>query len=171
MYTLLVKMLCLLQNSDIFNHLGLCFHFGGGLFVFGAIFRRCPKSYSWINFGREMTFYVLGDRFYSCRWYKSLPFVQICMEHTSKSCQYYQFPAMWADQEGTFIDVLAWNFIWIMVLFLKAKWENHAFYCGDSAILLSSILLRVYIFGYRMGLLFLNARYNGYSYFKDELIG
>lgn len=129
-------------------------------YFFGTIFRKdTQKSYSWISFGRKMfvlhAVSVLGILITLLIIIHSHLFeYKYVWEHTSKSLPtYYQFSAMWSGQEGSTLLWMFWHGILGCILIFKAKeWESPVLSIVALAqVLLGSMLLGIYIFGYRMG--------------------
>lgn len=117
------------------------------------------KAFPWISFGRKAfilhaisVFGVLiclltiihGHYFeYKYVW-----------EHSSKDLPYYyQFSSMWSGQEGSTLLWMFWHGVLGTVLIFKAKdWESPVLSIVALAqVMLGSMLLGVYIFGYKLG--------------------
>jgi len=129
-------------------------------YLFATIYRDdTKKSISWVSFGRKMfilhavavlgivaTFlFIIHGHFFEYKY---------VWEHTSKSLPtYYQFSAMWSGQEGSTLLWMFWHAVLGCVLIVKAKeWESPVLTIVALAqVLLGSMLLGIYIFGYRLG--------------------
>lgn len=129
-------------------------------YFFATFFRaEQQKSYAWINFGRKafvlhavavlgvilsLLLIIHGQYFeYKYVW-----------EHTSKALPvYYQFSAMWSGQEGSTLLWMFWHAVLGCILIFKAKdWESPVLSIVALAqLLLGSMLLGIYVFGYKMG--------------------
>ncbi|MEZ5027013.1 MAG: cytochrome c biogenesis protein CcsA [Chitinophagales bacterium] len=75
-------------------------------------------------------------------------------EHSSRDLPgYYQFSAMWSGQEGSTLLWIFWHSILGFVLLFKAKdWESPVLSIVTLAqVLLTSMLLGIYVFGYKIG--------------------
>lgn len=129
-------------------------------YFFATIFRNeTSKSFPWINFGRKL--YIL----HAVAVIGIIASLLICIhnhffeykyvwEHTSKSLPiYYQFSAMWSGQEGSTLLWMFWHGVLGCVLIFKAKdWESPVLSIVALAqVLLGSMLLGIYFFGYKLG--------------------
>lgn len=129
-------------------------------YLFATIYRNdTKKSYNWVGFGRMMyilhavsvfgivaTFlFIIHNHYFEYKY---------VWEHTSKSLPtYYQFSAMWSGQEGSTLLWMFWHGVLGCVLIFKAKeWESPVLSIVALAqVLLGSMLLGIYVFGYKLG--------------------
>jgi len=129
-------------------------------YFFATIYRNdTTKSYPWINFGRKLyilhavavfgmmatLLFIIHSHFFEYKY---------VWEHTSKALPiYYQFSAMWSGQEGSTLLWMFWHGVLGCVLIFKAKnWESPVLSIVALAqVLLASMLLGIYVFGYKLG--------------------
>ena len=129
-------------------------------YFFATIFRNdTTKSFPWINFGRKLfilhavsvlgimavLLIIIHGHFFEYKY---------VWEHTSKSLPtYYQFSAMWSGQEGSTLLWMFWHGVLGCILIFKAKeWESPVLSIVALAqVLLGSMLLGIYFFGYKLG--------------------
>jgi cytochrome c-type biogenesis protein CcmF len=129
-------------------------------YFFATIYRNdTTKSYPWISFGRKLyilhavavfgmmatLLFIIHSHFFEYKY---------VWEHTSKALPtYYQFSAMWSGQEGSTLLWMFWHGVLGCVLIFKGKkWESPVLSIVSLAqLLLASMLLGIYIFGYKLG--------------------
>lgn len=129
-------------------------------YFFATIYRNdTTKSCPWINFGRKLyilhavavlgmmatLLFIIHSHFFEYKY---------VWEHTSKSLPtYYQFSAMWSGQEGSTLLWMFWHGVLGCILIFKAKnWESPVLSIVALAqVLLASMLLGIYVFGYKLG--------------------
>jgi cytochrome c-type biogenesis protein CcmF len=129
-------------------------------YFFATIYRNdTAKSHPWISLGRRLyilhavavfgimatLLLIIHGHFFEYKY---------VWEHTSKSLPaYYQFSAMWSGQEGSTLLWMFWHGILGCILIFKAKdWESPVLSIVALAqVLLGSMLLGIYIFGYKLG--------------------
>ncbi|MFN8260074.1 MAG: cytochrome c biogenesis protein CcsA [Chitinophagales bacterium] len=117
------------------------------------------KSFPWISFGRKMyilhavsVFGVMASLLIII--HSHLFEYKYVWEHTSRALPtYYQFSAMWSGQEGSTLLWMFWHGVLGCVLIFKARdWESPVLSIVALAqVLLGSMLLGIYVFGYKMG--------------------
>ncbi len=129
-------------------------------YFFATIHRQdTAKSFSWISLARKayiihavtvigvmgtLLLIIHGHYFeYKYAW-----------DHSSKTLPlYYQFSALWSGQEGSTLLWMFWHGILGCVLIFRAKeWESPVLSIVSLAqIMLGSMLLGIYFFGYKLG--------------------
>lgn len=129
-------------------------------YFFATIHRQdTVKSFSWISLARKayilhavtvigvmgtLLLIIHGHYFeYKYAW-----------DHSSKTLPlYYQFSALWSGQEGSTLLWMFWHGILGCVLIFRAKeWESPVLSIVSLAqIMLGSMLLGIYFFGYKLG--------------------
>lgn len=117
------------------------------------------KSSPWISFGRKLyilhavaVFGIMASLLIIIHGH--LFEYKYVWEHTSKSLPtYYQFSAMWSGQEGSTLLWMFWHGVLGCILIFKAKdWESPVLSIVALAqVLLGSMLLGIYVFGYKFG--------------------
>ncbi|MFN8295421.1 MAG: cytochrome c biogenesis protein CcsA [Chitinophagales bacterium] len=129
-------------------------------YFFATIYRNdTSKSFTWVSFGRKLyilhavaVFGVMASLLIIIHGH--LFEYKYVWEHTSKSLPtYYQFSAMWSGQEGSTLLWMFWHGVLGCVLIFKAKsWESPVLSIVALAqVLLGSMLLGIYVFGYKLG--------------------
>lgn len=129
-------------------------------YFFATIYRNdTSKSFGWVSFGRKLyilhavaVFGVMASLLIIIHGH--LFEYKYVWEHTSKSLPtYYQFSAMWSGQEGSTLLWMFWHGVLGCVLIFKAKhWESPVLSIVALAqVLLGSMLLGIYVFGYKLG--------------------
>lgn len=117
------------------------------------------RSGTWLAFARKtfllhvvmvigifgVLFLIVNDHLYAYKY---------AWSHSSRELPfYYQFSAMWAGQEGSTLLWMFWHGVLGAVLIFRAgKWEAPVMsILALAQLLLGSMLLGIYFFGYKMG--------------------